>query len=1284
MNPGGGAGDLSITVGGDLTPLQAAFDQIPVIAEAAFGELETAIQAIDWSDVTQGVNSVSDSLAGLNEAVAGVVPEVEALGEQLDLFAEVPLSVMPEVNQQFQLFATYTGEAAAAVEDLGAATASMTPSIGNLATATADADENTASFIGRLGLAYLAFNTVKAGITELVTAYGDLQSAQLSLGALLGDNAAANAAIDQAKQLADALGLDQAAAISAQQKLVALGQSISQVPADLTAIADGAAAMNTSFDTAAQRFDQIINSGALMQRSLTSIGLSVNDVASAMGMAGVPATLLTTAFKGLDEEQRAAVLSSAELTKNMGLAATAASGVAGTWNDVKNAIVTAFQEMGQQVNGFTALATLVVDAVHLIEQAFTGMSATVKIAVDAAITVFQSVLPAVEGFAQVFEDALTGNFKDIPADIKSTEGAIQDALTSGMQAIQGDVTQAGNSVATIWGGSMQSVANSTTTAVATSGAALNVLQSAAQKAASNFAAVSAAFEAGKVSAADYTATLAALNKAQEDANGGLEQFGTAVLIAANNFRTQTVDLMNAKTTLDAVAVAAAAGASNWTAYDAALKQLNTDQMAFNNGQQDAHTALLMVQEDFQNMGVAEENAQTNLDAVTQAMANGQAGLTQYTAALQTAYKAQLDLNNGVATIALQLQMAENSWQNASAAATNAANKAIAYYQALQAGYPVLQQTIDAVNGAGAAMEKAAGGVVTWQSALLSLSGQESQLELNLSNANQMLATARQQLADGAIGIGLYTKVLQAQQAAQDAVTGSSAKATAQTQAQTTAQNGLTNAFAAAKNAANGFADANTTVSDGMTASQVRANNYATSLQYLNGQWVNLGTAAITANDAVNTAATGMQVINGQFVNLGTSAQTATNTGLAPFATQLQFINGQFVNMASSGANAAAGISAVGKAAATATGQVEALGQQLDKIMGDVPGKSLGASLDANDLMSALNGATLNETLKPGDTYSQPTGGNIVAGSFGSQNPSTYIQSSEVPFGNETMTYDPAGVTQAATAVAAAANSLAASTTSVTASTAAMAAALQQVTDANVLEQQAAAAYGTTAYASLKSVADAAATAAAASLASAEATTANTTAVTASTDAITAQMDATTSLTTSVAGLSNAALNSGNALVAINSTMTTAAAAISTVSTASSNLTGVLNDSAQTTENALNSLTVASQAAAAAALANAKTPVIGPPSGTLLYGVQTGVPGSGVGGVPNTFAPSIGNGIGTGSGIGGGVGNGSQPVTINIQSNGTVVGANGMQQFANIIGSQIVQSLAQRGIRLNRQ
>lgn len=1270
MNPSsaGGAGDISITVGGDLTPLQAAFNQIPVIAEAAFGELETAVQAIDWSDVTQGVNGVTDSLAGLSEAVADMTPEVEALGAQLDLFAEVPLTTMPEVNEQFQLFATYAGNAATAVEDLGAASASATPSIGNLASATTDADENTASFIGRLGLAYLAFNTVKAGITELVTAYGDLQSAQLALGAIMGDNAAAAAAIDNAKQLADALGLDQTAAISAQQKLVALGQSISQVPADLTAIADGAAAMNTSFDTAAQRFDQIINSGALMQRSLTSIGLSVNDVASAMGMAGVPATLLTTAFKGLDEQQRAAVLSSAELTKNVGLAATAASGVAGTWNDVKNAITTAFQEMGQQVSGFTALATLVIDAVHLIEQAFTGMAATVKIAVDATITVFQSVLPAFTGFAQVVEDALTGNFKDIPADIKAAEGAIEDALSSGLQNIQGDVSQAGNSVATIWGGSMQSVSNSTTAAVATSGAALNVLQLAAQKAASDFQAVSIAFAAGKVSAAEYTATLNALNTAQENANGGLEQFGTAVLIAANNFRTQTVDMMNAATTLDAVAVAAAAGASNWTAYDAALKQLNTDQIAFNNGQQDAHTALLMVEEDFQNFGVAAGNAETQFDAVAAAMATGKANAVQYSDALTALNAAQEKLNGGLQTLGTALLLAADSQAKLNVAFQNAETALQAQYQYyLQTGQGV-QQLIDKTIALANAQEAASNGILSAQSATEVLTAQQAQLTIALQNANTTFAQAQQLYADGTIGLGQLQKAQESLTQAQQALTGSTtANSTATTYATTAtkalgaAQSALPAAFGAVKGA--------------LDASDSTLSTYATNIQVINGQFVQLGTEAANLSSALDVTAGGLSYVNGQFVQLGQAAQSNATPAMQALGTSLQFVNGQFVNTASASQAAASGIASVGAAATKAAAAVQSLGQELDATMNAPIGN-------------------LNMSLTPGDQISQPAPGTYMSGTgigLSGGQPGYAAPggpgSSAIPPGDVTSTYDPAGVAVAALGTAAtnAATAITAASSTSTAASTAMTAALQQVTDANVLEQQAAQAYGTAAYASLKAVADAATDAAAASLASAEATTANTTAVTASTDAITAQVTATTSLTTSVAGLSNAALNSGNAVVALASTAATAAASITTISTASSNLTGVLNDSAQSTENALMSLTTASEAAAAAALANAKTPVI-TPVGTSLYTATPGAPGYGVGGTPNTFTPSIGNGIAANpvTGTTGGIGNGSAPITIQIQNSGTVVGANGMAQFANIVGGQIVQSLAQRGIRLNRQ
>jgi chromosome segregation ATPase len=500
----------------------------------------------------------------------------------------------------------------------------------------------------------------------------------------------------------------------------------------------------------------------------------------------------------------------------------------------------------------------------------------------------------------------------------------------------------------------------------------------ASNADTTFTAVAQAYSAGQATLSQYTSALTAMNKAQMDANNGIEQAGTAALIAVNDYANLAAKATNAQTTLDAVSAAASSGAISWTQYDTALKQLVTDEEAANNGFLSLATSLAVIQEAFQNLAVTETNAETNLQAATEAMASGSASLSQYTAALQAAYKAQMDLNNGVASFPLQEQMAENAWQNAAAAATNAAVKAQAYYAALQAGYPVLQQTITAVQDAGAAMEKAAGGVVTWQSALLSLQSQQSQLELNLQNANTTLGQAEQMYANGTITLGTYQKAVQAAAQAQAALTGATKTQTSSTNTQTQSLGALTSATTSYNNALKGTTDAMVPATQAMST-------FATSLQVINGQFVNLGGQAQTADTALSDMATNTGYVNGQMVTLG-SAVLATNTDMGHLGTSLQQINGQLVTMGTDATAAAKGLTSVGTAASnlgSAVGSADAslatgtrqLGTYTDAV--DAAGKSINSLSESLDAAMGATPGNLSMSLSAGQTFNEPTG--LVSG-----------------------------------------------------------------------------------------------------------------------------------------------------------------------------------------------------------------------------------------------------------------------------------------------------------------
>jgi trimeric autotransporter adhesin len=1071
MNPGG-SGDISITVGGDISPLEAALAAVP----EAFAGITSQID-----DAFAGLGVVTTDLENLAAAAGQAIAPVQALGEQLGLFAEVPLAELPEVNEQLNLFATYAGNAAAAATEMAGASEAAATANNALASSEVAAAANTVNLAAQLFLAYQAFQMLKGGIEALADAYGNLQKAQLSLGAILGDQSAANAAIDSVRQLANTLGLASESAISAQQKLAAMGISLKDIPGDLTAIADGAAAMNTSFDTAAQRFDQIVNSGTLMARGLTSIGLNVRDVAAAMGVAGVPIATLNTAFKDLDESQRAAVLSMAELTKNAGDAEKAASGVAGAWTQVSNAFKAAEAEMGKQVDGFTGLATVITGAIKVIETAFGGIVAVVKTVVDVVIATLQTLLTPLALIGQVISDVFTKNFKAIPDDIKAANGAIEDAIKSGLANIQTDVSAAGDSITKTWA-TVGTAGKAAIDAVLTP---MQAAQSYAERLATDFQGVAAAFNAGKLTASEYTAALNALNKAQEDANNGIQNAGTALLMVENSYRELTVAAKNAATEVGATAAAVDAGKASWTQYVTALEALNKAQEAANDGLEQLDTAIKLVSASFYDAAIAVANAQTSLAAVVNDMAAGDASATQYAEALKALDAAQRNINGGFQDAHTAYMLAVDDFRQLNVAATNATTWLQAVWQAYQEGKTGIEALTAATNAYIAAQTKLNGGALDQASAALQVASEYQTLETNLANAQTLLGQVQAGLDNGTASYGQYQKALEDVKKAQEALNGTTSAAATATQSATAAHNSYTAALRGASSA----------MSDAATV----GNTYATSLQYINGQWMQLGGHAADATNATSAFATSLQIVGGQLQNIGKTAADATSTGLDPFATELQVINGQFVNLTGSSAAAAAGISNVGTAAKSAASAVTSLGAELDKTM--------NAQI-----------ADIQVSLQQGQTYQDRIGQSFWLGGLGStlapgENPTetlTKIFGGSPLSGAGKFSGDSTAASSTATAQAA------------TAVSNAMVNAINDAMAANALEAAAQAQIGTDAYAALKATADQAVAAAGAAITAAEGQTTATKAQTTATAAAASSTAALAAVVTSAGSTIQAA------------------------------------------------------------------------------------------------------------------------------------------------------------------
>jgi len=1039
-----GIGDLVISVGGDISPLEQALNNIPEAAAGMTTALDDAFAGlgVTLTSIETATAGVASDLQMLAAAAGEAMGPVEALGEQMSLFAELPLTELPAVNEQLQLFVTYAGNASEAALNMGAATQTAMQGYMGMGAAAQQADEANQSFLGNLAASVGALYLVKTAITDMVDAYGNLQRAQLALGSILGNQQAALAAIDSAKQLADALGVAQDSAIAAQQKLAALGISLESMPTMLTAIADGAAAMNTNFDTAAQRFDMIVNSGTLMARSLLTIGLNVESVAQAMGMAGVPATVLTQTFKGLDEAQRAAVLSSAELTKNAGDAAAAASGVAGTWNTVKNALESAWQSMGKAADGFTGLAAAAKVLIEVVETGFLAVMGVINQVTNLGIAMAQTLIASFTGIGEVLSDVFTSNFARIPEDVKNATDKINTAATQFLGLAQKEFSDSATAIGGAWGAGMQTVGASTTAAASTAGQAINALSAIAQKAQTDFNAVAAAFAAGKVSAAQYEAALKALNTAQENANGGLQNAHTALLMVQDDYRKASVAVANAATDLAATVQAVDTGTASWSQYVKALDALNKAQEDANGGLQVFGTALSLVDADLEKLAINAANTETYFKAVVQDMANGDANAVEYTNALNAMNKAQEELNGGLQNAHTALLIAQNDYQQMQVTLANATTYLQAVMQAYDNNTASLNQLIDATDKYVKAQMDANNGVLSQAAAMAEITAAQSKANLEFANSNTLLAQARSLYEEGSISLGTYETYLKKAQQAADTLNGTHKTAVTTVQTLTAAHQGLS---AAVNGSAQAFTQANGPVS-----------TFATSLQMINGQWVQLGGAFPAAAEGVSTFATSLALVNGQLVQVGSAFPSAT-AGATQFGAALQVVNGQLVNLAANGTAATNAINQIGSAATSAAGQVQSLSSMLDQSMN-----------------APIGG--LNMSLTPGEQITMPTSAGWVGGPAGGT--------------SETITWDPlqaaknlyqatqAGqlnpitgkpwdtsttATTAATAVSAAATKIASTLTD----------AIDAAQAANMLEEQANAAVGTAAYAQLKTVADAA-------------------------------------------------------------------------------------------------------------------------------------------------------------------------------------------------------------------
>lgn len=440
-----GLGDLVLTVGGDISPLEQSLNQIPAVAQQSAAQIQAAFDAIP-----SATDEVETSMANLSKAVqdAGT-----AATEATAPLAEMTRSASDGATQ--------------AAHSIG----EMPPALHDTAAAAHEAESSLGEFIKQgLELAgiVISLEAIKEALVGSLEKFGEFQRAGEALTAITGNAKAAAEAMERIPQIADQLGVSIGSLEQAQQRLALFGVSLQNIPAALNAIADASRAAGVGFDDAASAFERMDNTGKIMPRTLQALGLNMQDIAKAMEMVGAENKDVQKAFEDLGSaSDRAAVLVAAAEAKMGGIAQQTANDVVGSWQQVQNAIHEAMVNIGDALAGLSqsggmsilkdaikGVETFVVSLIGYLGQAIDLVKGFGTIAATEFSAVGKAATDAAHGeFAKAWQDLKAGNeqmvqdFEAMGAKMKAdwdANGQIIDKIWSSTAA---DVNTSSKSIA---------------------------------------------------------------------------------------------------------------------------------------------------------------------------------------------------------------------------------------------------------------------------------------------------------------------------------------------------------------------------------------------------------------------------------------------------------------------------------------------------------------------------------------------------------------------------------------------------------------------------------------------------------------------------------------------------------------------------------------------------------------------------------------------------------------------------------------------------------------------
>jgi hypothetical protein len=302
-------GGINVSIGADYSPLQSAFSTAEDLAQKAGADIADAL--------VSGASSAGNIGDVLSEQLEQIGPAADDAGSSLEGFA---------------------GDAT----DAGEAAEGSASKLGELA------EQMTA-----VGEALIITEGLKELGEEALGAADSITHASIALTTITGSADTAKETIEGLEQLGMSDGLAMPSLLSAATRMQQILGPATDVTEELKMVADGAAAMGTDIETAAQKFDQIASAGTASARTLTSLGISLQGLADAFntveGGAVQTSDSVAAAFKTLDQSERIDVLNQALSTLGGTAEQVANQTFGGQWQQLANGWESVMVQAGQAI-----------------------------------------------------------------------------------------------------------------------------------------------------------------------------------------------------------------------------------------------------------------------------------------------------------------------------------------------------------------------------------------------------------------------------------------------------------------------------------------------------------------------------------------------------------------------------------------------------------------------------------------------------------------------------------------------------------------------------------------------------------------------------------------------------------------------------------------------------------------------------------------------------------------------------------------------------------------------